>query len=150
MKKDTIRDYATEAFRFYASCGKLSANDIKERIYKTIAEDYRRVKEVNIKDSNFFDSTAIKAIQIDEEVSRLKAEFEDIIAAEKTLERLSHNERQAVDIVYFTDANKPICKNDISSRVHKAELIIPASESTIYRYLKKARTIFARERGLRI
>ena len=32
MRKDNIRDYATEAFRFYAACGRLTAAELEEKV----------------------------------------------------------------------------------------------------------------------
>lgn len=55
-----------------------------------------------------------------------------------------------MEIVYFADPKKELEKKDISDRVHKAELGIPTSERSIYSWLKMARGIFARERGLRV
>jgi hypothetical protein len=41
-------------------------------------------------------------------------------------------------------------RGEISERVHTAEIQIPASEKTIYRWLGTARRFFAEFRGLRI
>lgn len=79
----------------------------------------------------------------------MRAEFEDIIAVEKTLQRLTQPQRQAVELVYFINPEQPLERNDISERVHRAELEIPASERSIYGWLYRARKIFAEERGLR-
>lgn len=150
MQKDIIRDYATEAFRYYAACGKISAEDIKAQIYKTIAEEGKKEKEINIKGNGYTDLTALKAMKADDEMMRLKAQFEDIIAVEKTLSRLTSDEKKAVDIVYFTNAKQPLRRGEISNRVHKAETELFISERNIYYMLKRVRTIFAYERGLRI
>ena len=57
---------------------------------------------------------------------------------------------KSIELVYFVDADKDLQKNDISIRVSKASLNIPCGERSVYRALKKARCIFAEERGLRI
>jgi hypothetical protein len=59
-------------------------------------------------------------------------------------------QRLAVEIVYFTDARRPLEKGEIEARVHQAELEIPASRSCVYRWLRTARRVFAEERGLRV
>ena len=149
MKKDNIRDYATEAFRFYAACGKLTSAELEQIVRDKIYQQSKR--EILRSGSGMSISPTEYAIMKAEDAVRdLQAEFMDIIAVEKTLHRLNKQQRKAVEIVYFTDAEKDLEKNDISNRVHKAELHIPASEQSVYRYLKKAREVFAEERGLRI
>ena len=149
MKKDNIRDYATEAFRFYAACGKLTSAELEQMVRDCI---YQQSKREVLRSGNGMpsDATAVAVMKAEDAVQDLQAEMMDIIAVEKTLMRLNEQQRKAVEIVYFTDAEKDLEKNDISNRVHKAELYIPASEQSVYRYLKKAREIFAEERGLRI
>ena len=148
MKKDNIRDYATEAFRFYAACGKLTAEQLKQKIYDDI---YRQSKKEHLRSGSGIhsDATAYAVIAAEEALKDMKAEFEDIIAVEKTLYRLRRHAKQAVEIVYFTDADKPLHKGDISERVQKASNQIPADVSMVYEWLWDARRIFAEERGLR-
>lgn len=149
-KKDNIRDYATEAFRFYAACGRMTSAEleqmVRDRIYQQSKREILRSGCGGISIS----PTEYVAMKAEDAVRDLKAELMDIIAVEKTLIQLNPQQRKAVEIVYFTDAEKDLERNDISDRVHKAELHIPASEKSVYRYLKKAREIFAEERGLRI
>ena len=148
MKKDNIRDYATEAFRFYAASGRLTTEQLKQKVYDAIYEQSRK-EYVRSGSGMHSDATAYAVIAADEALQSMKAEFEDIIAVEKTLYLLHQAEREAVEIVYFTDADKPLQKGDIYSRVVKASLEIPADIRTVYRYLHRAREVFARERGLR-
>ncbi len=148
MKKDNIRDYATEAFRYYAACGKLTSEELKQQVKDRIYEQTKR--EISRTGSGMpSDATAYAVMQAEEVVCNMQAEFLDIIAVEKTMRQLNKYQRQAVEIVYFVEADKELTRNDISQRVHKAELTIPAEERTIYRWLSRARKIFARERGLR-
>ncbi len=149
MKKDNIRDYATEAFRFYASCGKLTAAQLEQMVRNAIYEKSK--KEFCRSGMGMHsDATAYAVMKAEDAVGEMQAEFEDIIAVEKTMQRLTYHQRKAVEIVYFTDPDKELEKNDISNRVHRAELEIPASEQSIYRWLRKARRMFAEERCLRI
>ncbi len=149
MKKDNIRDYATEAFRFYAACGKLTSAELERMVRDRIYQQSRRAV---LRSGNGMpsDATAVAVMKAEDAVRDLQAEILDITAVEKTLKRLNKQQRKAVEIVYFTDAEKDLEKNDISNRVHRAELEIPASEQSIYNWLRKARRIFAEERGLRI
>lgn len=127
MKKEHYRDYATEAYRFYAQTGN------SEKYIQSMVSDSMPVE---------------KAIEIH------YAELADLKAVEKVFAMLDMSVngkyiRQAVEIVYMKDWNKPIAKRDISNRVRYAEIHIPASEPQIYRWLRWARKTFAEERGLR-
>lgn len=149
MRKDNIRDYATEAFRYYAACGKLTSEELKQQVRDRIYEQSKR--QINRTGSGTYsDSTAYAVMKAEDEILDMQADIMDIIAVEKTLRQLDKYQRMAIEIVYFAEADKELTRNDISQRVHKAELTIPAEERTIYRWLSKARKIFARERGLRI
>ena len=149
MKKDNIRDYATEAFRFYAACGKLTSAELEQMVRDRI---YQQSKREFLRSGSGvpFSPTEYAAMKAEDAVRDLQAEMMDIIAVEKTLKRLNSQQRKAVEIVYFTDAEKDLERNDISDRVHRAELEIPASTDTIFRWLRLARRTFAEERGLRI
>ena len=149
MKKDNIRDYATEAFRFYAACGKLTSAELEQMVRDRI---YQQSRKAVLRSGSGMpsDATAVAVMKAEDAVRDLQAEILDITAVEKTLKRLNAQQRKAVEIVYFTDPEKDLERNDISDRVHKAELSIPASEQSIYKWLRKARIFFAEERGLRI
>lgn len=149
MKKDNIRDYATEAFRFYAACGRLTSEQLKKKVYDEI---YTASKKEYYRSGNGMptDATACAVMKAEDTIKAMQAEFEDIIAVEKTMLQLNKHQRKAVEIVYFTEPEKDLEKGDISDRVHKAELEIPASEQSVYKWLRKARKMFAKERGLRI
>lgn len=148
MNKDNFRDYATEAFRFYAACGRLTADEIIQKVKNEICTESTGEYLVAI-GSGYSDATAYGAMKADDAIREMFAEISDIIAVEKTMKRLNISQRKAVEIVYFTEPDKPIGKNEISERVHKAEIDIPAGERSIYRWLAYARRIFAEERGLR-
>ncbi|WP_312071834.1 hypothetical protein [Anaerotignum propionicum] len=148
MKKDNIRDYATEAFRYYAACGRKTADECKEQVKEMIYEQSSR-EIVRSGSGTHSDSTAYRAMEAEDATCEMAAEFLDIIAVRKTLMQLNEDQRTAVEIVYFTDAKKELQKGEISKRVHRAEMQIPASERNIYNWLAKARRVFARERGLR-
>ncbi|WP_312047486.1 hypothetical protein [Anaerotignum sp.] len=149
MKKDNIRDYATEAFRYYAACGMKTSEELKQQVKKQIYDQSKR-ERIRSGSGAHSDHTAYSVMAADDEMYEMAAEFLDIIAVEKTMEQLTSDQKKAVEIVYFTDAGKELEKGDISKRVHKAEIQIPASSMSIYRWLRNARYIFSKERGLRI
>ncbi|NYB73869.1 hypothetical protein HZF24_06915 [Sedimentibacter hydroxybenzoicus DSM 7310] len=147
MKKDHIRDYATEAFRYYAFMGKPHKEDLEKKYYQEALEEYERRRRLG---GTGISKPTEQAVMYAEGILRQKqAELWDVLAVEKTLAQLHIWERQAVEIVYFERPHRELEKNDISMRVQKAVIHIPASERSVYYYLKKARDIFAFERGLR-
>lgn len=148
MRKDSIRDYATEAFRYYAACGRRTSGELMQEVKNMIYEQSSR-EVIRTGSGSYSDSTAYAVMKAEDRVADMTAEFLDIIAVEKTLMQLDEYQRRAIEIVYFTDANKALEKGDISKRVHKAGLTIPASERNVYNWLSKARRVFAKERGLR-
>jgi hypothetical protein len=118
--------------------------EVKDMIYEQLHREIIRSGS-----GSYSDSTAYTAMKAEDKVVDMTGEFLDIIAVEKTLMQLDKYQRMAVEIVYFMDAKKQLEKGDISKRVHKAGLAIPASERNIYNWLAKARKVFAKERGLR-
>ncbi len=149
MKKDNIRDYATEAFRYYAACGMKNSEELKQLVKDRIYEQSKQ-EIIRAGSGTHSDCTAYSVMAADDEIYEMAAEFLDIIAVEKTMKQLSFYQKKAIEIVYFTDADKELKKGEISERVHKAETEIPASEQSIYKWLRRARKTFALERGLRI
>ncbi|ABQ23673.1 hypothetical protein [Clostridium kluyveri] len=148
--KNHIRDYATAAFRFYAEQD-MSADEYKKKIYDEALEDYKkRQKSEGI---SFPIEAAI--IRAERAVNEKLAEIKDMEAVELTVAELRVKPQgkaivQAIETVYFKDADKELEKGDIHRRVHTAEIYIPASQKTVYRWLRDARKLFAEKRGLRI
>lgn len=150
--KDYIRDYATAAFWFYAKNGK-SAEKYKEQIYNQVIEEMNK-KEVTVKDgvSKPIESIIMAAEKaVDEKI----AEIKDMEAVEKVLAEFNSSWKyrhivHVIEQVYFKEADKEISLGDIQNRVIAASIDIPASERSIYYWLRKARELFAYHRGLRI
>ena len=113
MKKDLIRDYATEAFRLYARMGCPALREIGGE--GGTAADLRAVSEV----------MRILALQG-------KAE---IVAA--------------VRAVYFVAPQQEIRRGSISERVEAFAETYPTSVPSVYRWLRAARELFGKVRGLR-
>jgi len=147
--KNHIRDYATEAFRFYAKIN-MSADKYKQKIYDEALFNYKKkMKGLGI---SFPVESAI--IAAENEVTQKLAEIKDMEAVEMTMAELRASHKmwiiRAIEIVYFKDADKELEKGNIHDRAHTAELDIPASERSVYYYLSEARYIFAEHRGLRL
>lgn len=147
--KDHIRDYATAAFRFYAKNG-MSAEWYKRKIYEEALEEQSKFE----KGSGVSKPTEAAIMRAEIAVNAKLAEIKDMEAVEKTIAEFKATAKpyiaRAIEHVYFKDADIDIMSGDIQDRVHRAVLDLPASESSIYRYLRKAREIFAENRGLRI
>lgn len=148
--KDYLRDYATAAFRFYASNDR-SAEKYKNKVRE---EAIKKVEERMSKPSGASSPTEAALIKAEEAVNEKMAEIRDLEAVEKTLAQLTVKHRQdivqTIEFVYFLNPDKEFCKDNIQERVKAASIEIPASERTIYYWLKQARELFAKERGLRL
>ena len=136
MKKDSIHDYAVEAFRFYHQVGGLSG-------YEGIIVS--KAKERQAKGGFLL---ALKEVEAEH-----AAELLDVMAVEKTLESFARAGRKdilyAIETVYCTDSGRPMRKGAVQDRVRYVETTLPAAERSVYRCLKKARDQFADIRGLR-
>ncbi|MDR1439966.1 MAG: hypothetical protein LBJ10_08145 [Clostridiales bacterium] len=152
MKKDHLRDYATEAYRFYARCGMPSYEELRDAVYREALESSRREIErlPGPRAGGFGDPTAQAVINAERAADAREGELLDILAVEKALAAMRPEARRAVEIVYFDGAGRELEWGEASERVHRAELEIPASERQIYYWLKKARLAFAAERSLRV
>lgn len=139
IKKDHLRDYATNAFCAYAKNNKLSFDEVRKQIYNTALNDAW----------NMSPDRAI--IYAEEKVNKHMPELLDIMAVDKALDILrlggEYDILKAVEKVYFTLPDN-IRKCDISDRVTQLSITLPASERSIYYWLSKARLLFAALRGL--
>lgn len=146
--KDYLRDYVTAAFRFYAKNDK-SAEKYKKKVYIKALEE-GMIRE-GIK-SGISKPTESAVIAAERAVSLMVAEIKDMEAVEKVIAELDVKGRcdivQAIEYVYFSDPEEDI--ENIKAKVHIAEIYIPASERSIYYWLRQARELFAVERGLRM
>ncbi len=142
MKKDFIRDYATEAFRLYAAMGQPTRNAAAEQIYQAALQSCE------------FKDPKVAVICAENAVKAAAPVLDDISAAEKTIKILEQAEKthivRAVTDVYFARPTEPLRRGDVSYRANKCALSIPASEQSVYRWLKEARLLFAATRGLRL
>lgn len=139
-KRQTYRAYATDAFRFLAREGS------KEKYIKKLVEEMQR----SISRAGINSPTESSLIHKEQVLRDKAAELFDLEAVEKVMRCSTKEMRQALEMVCMKDCWKDLEWGDISSRVHYAELHIPASQAQIYRWLAKSCLNFARERGLRI
>ena len=141
MRKDHIRAYCIAAFRFYKQVG--GAEKYKQKIY-----DEAMLTQNGGKGSGISNPTEAMIIRAEKAVEDKIAEWSDLEAVEDTLTELRIDFKfeaiKAIEQVYFAD------DEDIQGKVHTASLYIPASERQVYRWLGKAREIFAENRGLRV
>lgn len=139
--KNHIRDYATAAFRFYAKEG--GAEKYKKKIF-----DEAMLTQNGGRGSGISNPTEAMITRAEAAVEDKIAEWKDLEAVEDTLTELridfNFEAIKAIEQVYFAD------DEDIQGRVHAASLEIPASEGMVYYWLRKAREIFAENRGLRV
>lgn len=123
MNKDNYRDYVTEAYRFYAMCGRPGAAELRQ-MRSILLNDCR---------GSIADLEAVQRV-----VERLGLEQDG--------ELLS----RCMEIVYFSDPKHIPGRGTISSRVDFAAAQLCVSESTVYRVLRRLRLMLAVERGLRV
>lgn len=109
VKKDFLRDYATEAFRAYAA--------------------YRHTNVTSVS---------------------LQA---DMLAVSETLEELDRANKlyivQAVEAIYFVQPKQNLKRGELTARVHRHAITSYVAERNVYSWLKEARELFAKKRGLR-
>ena len=150
-RKDFSRDYATEAFRFYAKCGKPTYEELRQKMFDEAfslqKNEYSEVK------SGISKPTEQAVLMAEKAVEQKKAELLDIKAVQFVLWRLEQDKKniiiECLERIYFADADKELQKGDIARRVVKASMALPMSERQIYRYLQLARHLFCEERGIR-
>ncbi len=142
MKKDFTRDYATEAFRLYASMGRPTYEEAAKSIYQKALSDCG------------LSSPEVANIAAETAVTNASPLLLDILAVEKTIELLERGNKtdiiKAISAVYFTEADYPLRRGCITERVRRCSLSLFASERSVYFMLKQARLLFASLRGLRI
>jgi hypothetical protein len=146
MLKSHYRDYATAAFRLLAREG--SADRYRAKIYNAALA--RRGEG----GTGLGSPTEAAIMRAEQAVYDTVATIADLEAAEYAVAaleaRYGYAARRALYMVYMAYADRELVKGEISDRIHRAELEIPASEKTLYRWLAYARRCFAEKRGLRL
>lgn len=138
MRKDNIRDYATFAFRKYASLGCPTAEEYRKRLREVAMSNETNPKRALILAENA--------------EAENYANIMDIEAVNGTLSVLEKSGRQdiikAINEIYFAEPDKPLLKKNITERAQAFATSLPADIRTIFRYLAFARKLFAELRGL--
>ena len=146
MLKSHYRDYATAAFRLLAREG--SADRYRAKIYNAALA--RRGEG----GTGLGSPTEAAIMRAEQAVYDAVATIADLEAAEYAVAALEarsgYAARRALYMVSLASAERELVKGEISDRIHRAELEIPASERVIYKWLGYARKCFAEKRGLRI
>lgn len=141
MRKDFTRDYATAAFRLWASMGCPTYEEALAEIEKRALARAGNVDP-------------LKALAYAEaEIDKRSAELCDIMACEETFAVLDENRKyisNAVREVYMIDPAREVRSGDISARVKCYARNTYVSEVQVYRWLRYARELFCAFRGLRL
>ena len=150
MKKKHIRDYATEAFRFYARVG--GAGRYRQALWERALMEREKSQGLG---SGIAKPCEAALVRAERAVMEADGAIADLEAVERTLEYIRAQKNgqdvlRAVEMVYLKEPEKEFGRGEMTARVRQAEMAIPASEKTVYRWLEAARTEFARERGLRL
>ena len=139
-KKEFFMDYATHAFNRYASLG----CPTKEEYEKRIREDvYRRLALME------------PALIVSKANATVKAQtplLDDIDAVQKVFETLDRENKPyisaAIRAVYFPRLPRNQIKGIWGARIQHYSMECPCHPSTVYRWLKSSRLLFAKYRGL--
>lgn len=132
MRKKLYRDYAIQAFVFWAREGCPDA----ERYMARIDEEAKKHRDPEMY------------------IASRMAEVYDIAACCEVFARFEEAGRSeicdAVRVVYMSKPNRKPKREEISERVVAFSLSVPASERSVYGWLEKALREFARCRALRM
>lgn len=156
MRRDRNRDYATDAFQFYAAVGGYEkySKALHEQLTKEVAEYYQR-SEVPAGDTMPVDPQAAAQARYTKLAALYEPDMLDLKAVDETIElmemRLWHKTRvAAVRHVYQKEPNIQLSGEILMDFVYAASREIFASPSSIYDWLYDARAIFAWKRKLRL
>lgn len=123
MNKDNYRDYVADAYRYFALCGKPDVNELR-RLRTALPQNYR---------GGLTDLEAVRRV-----LGRLD------------FEPNADDWHRCLEIVYFSHPRRSPTRGALTDRVRMAAMELCVSESTVYRMLRRLRTLLALERGLRI
>lgn len=134
------RDEATHAFVRFASLGCPTVEQYEDRIRK---DCYNRL---SLQNPQFIVNKA------NAEISARKPLLNDIEAVNRVIDMLNEQGKQyivdAMKAVYFFAPTGTPTVGSIKYRVRRFAMEYPASERTVYRWLKAARLLYAMERGI--
>ena len=138
--KEPYRDYATMAFIRYANLKRPTRKEYEESIRQ---DCYKRL---SLHEPNFI------IIKANAEVSAKEPLLKNIDAVNKVLEILKEEDKRhiidAIEAVYFVNPVGKPKKGEISARVRRFAMEYPASDISVYNWLKSARLLYAKIAGL--
>jgi hypothetical protein len=157
---DYLTKYATAAIRFNARVGGREAWQEKHRnelmdiaAFKKSDEDaVSYIQGGRIPDPTFAAFSWSEGETIDDKALR---EWMDLVAVEKMYGSIalldnSRIRRRCIEIVYEQEPDEPLFKSKLTDRAYNASAELHYNVSGVWVYLKDARLIFARARGLRL
>mgnify|MGYP003308744583 CR=1 FL=1 len=133
MKKDNIRDYAVDAFQYFAT---LKCAPTKEAVRFVLQKRH------------------LEQCPNERDCRALEAEMQDMFAVVDTIRILSAMENgneilQTLHNVYFANPGEKLKRGEVENRILYTTFKTHISTATAYRYLALCRRTFAEERGLR-
>ncbi|MDR1629614.1 MAG: hypothetical protein LBS36_05305 [Oscillospiraceae bacterium] len=151
--EDDSRRYAVAAFRLYALCGQPTYEELRHLIHENAVRKSR--DELCWIRSGISKPTEQALINAERLMAQKAPILEDLRAVEQAIVQIERKKNgreilRAVEMIYFAGPGVKLDKGEIARRVLVASLQIPASERQVYYWLKEARLLFCRERGLRI
>ena len=149
MKKEHYRDYAVEAFRFYAREGGSEA--YKTRLLSEIPQNH----EHSIRVGRISKPVETLAARWEKVLKENEGAIMDLKAVENTLKQLSKHKLGedllfALKETYFQFPGMPIGKGALISRVRYVATKRFVTERAVFTWLQTIREMFAVARGLRI
>lgn len=151
--EDNSRRYAVSAFRLYALCGQPTYDQLRHLIHDNAVQ--KSHDELCWIRGGISKPTEQAMIHAERLMAQKAPILDDLRAVEQALLLLGRKKNgrdilHAVEMIYFAEPGVKLDKGEIARRVLVASLQIPASERQVYYWLKEARLLFCRERGLRL
>lgn len=141
MIKDNIRDYATDAFRYWASVGCPTYEEAIARIVKKAESEAVGQPE------------GTRAAFVDARLNKHMGELGDIRACNECFEYMKAHGKEcvcsAVREVYMVCPRKRPARGELSGRVLRFAIDNYYGEAQVYRFLREACEVFAEKRALR-
>ena len=141
MIKDNIRDYATDAFRYWASIGCPTYEEAVSRI----------VKKAELESAG--QSEEVRSAFVAARLEKYRGELGDIKACNECFEYMKAHGKEcvcsAVREVYMVFPRKRPARGELSGRVLRFAINNYYSEIQVYRFLREACEVFAEKHHLR-
>jgi len=155
MKKKHFRDYATEAFRFWARHGLLDKYDHAEAYKQALWDEEIEAQHKAEGRGGIGNPSEAAIVRAELRLEQEAAQISDLQAVDMTMAMLKNHPSapcisKVLQMVYMERPAEEIRRGEIQARVLHAADTLGVGESTIYMWLAHCRYVFAHERGLRI